>query len=118
MRVCPKCKQGTSFAKNQLYCKICNKEYRDTHPRERKDIQLKLRYGISLEEYEKRVAAQNGCDICGGECSTGRNLSVDHNHQTGKIRGLLCSKCNQGIGYFRDNIEALQNAINYLRKYK
>lgn len=77
---------------------------------------LKRRYGITLEEYEKMFAEQDGkCAICKGVCPTGRNLAVDHDHDTGKVRGLLCSRCNQGIGQLR-NIAILQSAITYLKE--
>lgn len=118
MRVCPKCNCGTSFAKNQAYCKECNKAYREAHSRERKDYQLKRRYGLSLDEYEQRLRDQQGCEICGKVCSTGKHLAVDHNHQTGTVRGLLCGRCNRGIGYFEDDTTLLEKAIDYLRKYK
>ena len=54
------------------------------------------------------------CDICGKEESNGFDLAVDHNHKTGKIRGLLCRKCNTGIGLFQDSTELLAKAIEYL----
>jgi len=77
---------------------------------------LKRRYGITLEQYEAMLESQNGkCAICKGDCLTGRNLAVDHDHETGKVRGLLCSKCNQGLGQL-NNIELLQRAIDYLKE--
>jgi hypothetical protein len=77
-------------------------------------INLKLRYGITPEEYDELLVSQNGvCAICGEECSTGRRLSVDHDHETGRVRGLLCSKCNYGIGHLK-TVENLERAIDYL----
>ena len=78
-------------------------------------------YKITLSEYQKMHDAQGGvCLICGNE-QTGRGkknnqLAVDHNHKTGKIRGLLCTNCNTGIGNLRDSIEMLQKAIKYLEE--
>lgn len=73
------------------------------------------------EQYQTLLAAQYGrCAICNAEetalAKSGqpRALAVDHDHGTGKIRGLLCSSCNRGIGYFKDDIVLLHNAINYL----
>jgi hypothetical protein len=57
----------------------------------------------------------NSCLICGKK-ETKRRLSVDHNHKTGKVRGLLCSHCNHILGLSYDNIKILQSAINYLNK--
>ena len=77
---------------------------------------LKRRYGITIDDYEEMFSKQNGkCAICKGDCMTGRNLAVDHDHDTNKVRGLLCSKCNQGLGQFK-NIELLQRAIDYLKE--
>lgn len=72
-------------------------------------------YGISLIEYDELYTNQNGlCKICLQLCSTGRRLCVDHNHKTGKVRGLLCLNCNRAIGNFRDSVELLENAKKYL----
>jgi hypothetical protein len=78
------------------------------------------KYGITLEEYQKLWDDQNGvCAICGNpEPKEGYMLAVDHDHITGKIRGLLCSRCNTSIGKFEDSIEILQNAIKYLIRNK
>lgn len=84
---------------------------------------LRSDYGLTLEEYNRMAAEQDEvCAICGKPETiknrfTKRYLSVDHNHQTGKIRGLLCSKCNSVIGYAKDSITTLKNTIKYLEKY-
>ena len=78
---------------------------------------LKRKFGITLEYYNELLDQQeHKCAICGGYETSYRNevLSVDHNHDTGKIRGLLCNTCNRGLGLFKDNKEILINAINYL----
>lgn len=78
---------------------------------------LRLYYKMSEEDYEKRYKEQNGCcAICKGNNLSGRRLSVDHNHATGYIRGLLCGNCNLGIGNFKDNVEFFKTAIEYLQK--
>jgi len=75
---------------------------------------LKKSYRMEPEEYEAMVKLQNGaCAIC-GRTEEKRRLSVDHCHQTGKVRGLLCNTCNAGLGNFRDAIAHLQAAIRYL----
>jgi hypothetical protein len=78
---------------------------------------LKRLYGISLEQYKKMADAQmNCCAICGKhQKNFNHRLAVDHCHETGKIRGLLCAKCNTGIGNFKDDIHLLGQAIEYLR---
>jgi hypothetical protein len=70
-------------------------------------------YGITEEEYNNMILSQNNlCAICNRPSN--KTLHVDHNHTTGKIRGLLCSNCNTGIGFFNEDIFALTKAIEYL----
>lgn len=77
------------------------------------------RHGVNKEQYDKMDALQDGkCKICGGVNKSGRRLAVDHCHTTGKIRDLLCSKCNVGIGNFNDNPELLLIAAEYLKAHK
>lgn len=77
-------------------------------------------HGITLEQYDAMFESQNGvCAICGKEetaCNQYgvRRLAIDHDHRTGEVRGLLCSRCNMGIGYLQDDIEILLNAADYL----
>lgn len=75
-------------------------------------------YGITLEKYYSMVEAQNHrCALCNRSCKSGRQLSIDHNHKTGKIRELLCGNCNVGLGNFQDDPEILQKAVAYLQKH-
>ena len=96
-----------------------NKEYkkRTYSKRKVKHLALKQRYNISIEDFDKILERQNGvCAICFQEEGfKNRSLAVDHCHTTGKIRGLLCGNCNQGIGNLRDSVNYLQNAIKYLK---
>ena len=85
-----------------------------------KNSYLKREYGITLEDYNKILLEQNNvCAIC--KCSIETNkkaLCVDHDHETNKVRGLLCHACNKALGLFRDNIEILILATSYLKRYK
>ncbi len=87
-----------------------------------KNRSLKRDFGITLEQYKKMQKEQsNLCLICLNPETTVykdkvRNLAVDHCHVTNKIRGLLCQKCNQGLGLFKDNIDFLNSAIKYLQR--
>lgn len=73
---------------------------------------LRARYGISTEIYEEMFKSQDGkCSICHNYFP---ELNVDHCHSTGEVRGLLCHNCNIGLGWFKDDIEALRSAIKYL----
>lgn len=71
-------------------------------------------YGISVAEYDAMLAHQKGvCFFCGGVDSSGRRLAVDHDHVTGRVRGLLCTKCNHAVARF-DGVELVQKLIDYL----
>ena len=77
---------------------------------------LKYTYGITLEDFNEMLKKQKGkCAICGTKEPRGRGFCVDHCHNTGKIRGILCHGCNTGIGSLRDSTELLRKAINYLK---
>lgn len=75
-------------------------------------------YGLTFEQYDAMLLEQNGaCAICGKveKHSSKGVLSIDHDHKSGKIRGLLCDTCNRGLGHFYDNVSLLHNAIKYLK---
>ncbi len=79
---------------------------------------IKTRYNLTVEEYDAMVEAQGGvCAICGGvETHPSRKrLSIDHDHKTGKVRGILCYSCNTGLGKFRDSARRLEAAAEYVR---
>ena len=97
----------SSFARGQRVCKLC---HRRNH--------LVEKYGITPEDYEVMLAEQhNRCVICGKDQSEeGFALAVDHDHDSGKIRGLLCQKCNRGLGDFRDDSRLLRRAADYLER--
>jgi len=80
-------------------------------------------YGITVLDYYAMYEEQAGrCRLCGlertGSRPDRRPLDVDHNHTTGKVRGLLCGPCNRGLGFFGDSIEGLQRAIDYLKEWE
>ena len=82
--------------------------------RNQRDYKLRYDHNICLDDFEMMFKAQNGvCGICFKICTTGRNLAVDHDHQTQRIRGLLCSSCNMKLGWFDDNSI---NILNYLKQ--
>lgn len=73
--------------------------------------QLRIR-GITEDQYAELCS--QGCAICGSL----KNLHIDHDHETGLFRGILCSRCNNGLGFFDDNIEGLEKALAYLNTHK
>ena len=101
-----------------------NKEYKIKYPKKYKDSQLRNSYGITLEEYNVLLEAQNGkCASCGelevavkNHSDQKRDLAVDHCNSTGRIRGLLCARCNTAIGLARDDVDVLRSMIRYLER--
>lgn len=133
---CPSCKKIkllSEFQKNitrkdghQSHCKECFRERygRDT-PEKRRKNHIESVYKIKYGDYLQIYADQNGqCAICKKQIKAIGNLDikngahVDHDHHSNKIRGLLCHSCNAGIGYFEENIEVMNLAINYLEYFK
>lgn len=104
-------KKALYYKKNKEKIKKYNKENRYRFVNRDKDFQLKYKYGISLEFYKKMVSEQK--DLC-LICKEKKPLVVDHCHISGIVRGLLCAKCNKGLGYFQDKKILLKNAIKYL----
>ena len=94
--------------------------YRKLRPHIEKGRALRESFGLSLEQYQEMHDRQDGkCAICGQPETQLRDgkvkaLAVDHCHSTGRIRGLLCSDCNTGIGKLKEDVEILQSAIRYL----
>lgn len=133
-KVCSKCgvrKERSEYHKDSsrndgitAYCKECklkiNNNWRINNPEEMKQSQRrtkrKLRYGILPHEYDQLLIDQdNKCAIC--RSPIGYESAVDHDHETGKVRGLLCGSCNKGLGFFKDNIGSLKAAAKYLEKF-
>lgn len=75
-------------------------------------------YGMTPEEYDAMLAQQGGgCALCGAEKGhNGTSLAVDHCHRTGKIRGLLCTKCNTALGHFGDDAYGLRRVLAYIER--
>ena len=119
-----------SAAKGALkLCKKCNQikplsdfNYRNDLKKPRNDcsecrkfMYIMKQYKVTKHDYTARLKQQNGCCAICGELQP---LCVDHCHVTGDFRGLLCSCCNRGIGLLQDDIYIVNNALNYLRKWK
>lgn len=131
MRTCTKC--GESKADTEFYktgkgdkrhgsCKVCFKARvaANKDPVKIRDNSLQRMYGITSEDYAEMFEAQGGvCDKCKRPPPNHRKkfLAVDHNHETGQVRGLLCDNCNRGIGLLGDTVESLTDAVNYLKKH-
>jgi hypothetical protein len=138
MKRCPKCgdvKALTEFGKNKglpqgvtVYCRECKREYdkitgrryrtTESGKRVNANANLKNKYGITLDEYDAMFEAQGGvCAICGGVHDDGRRLYVDHDHATGKVRALLCRRCNTVVGFVNEDSDILLRTSEYLRRH-
>lgn len=117
---CPRCQDyrpkdafptRTDTKKHAAYCRPCQKAYNQ-------ERRLKLHYGIDWDEYEFLLAAQDyRCAICQGRPRK-HTLAVDHDHKTGEIRGLLCSRCNHRLlGSANDDPARLRRAADYLEQF-
>lgn len=107
-----------AYAKRRSeYKKKTAKEWREANPKGHWASHLKNRYGLTLTDYQQLVKRQgNKCAICFSKKPGGRGRwHVDHDHASGKVRGLLCQHCNLGLGHFRDNPLFLASAIDYLK---
>jgi hypothetical protein len=81
-----------------------------------RDADLRRKYGITAADYDRMLAAQGGvCAICGRPPKT-RRLNVDHDHNTGRIRGILCWRCNKGLQFFSDDAKHLRRAAAYVKR--
>ena len=95
------------------YCKPCQADYD-------RGYRLPKRFGLSMSEYNELFIKQEGkCAICNVHQSEFiKALAVDHNHRTNKVRGLLCFACNSAIGKLKESDEIINNALEYLRKWR
>lgn len=141
-KICSNCRRVFSldrFQKNrtkadglQEACRKCvnqrSKEYRKknrtrinesqrkyNHSERGWSARLKHAYGITLKKHKQIYLKQNGCcGICGKAVAYNK-IDTDHDHELGKIRGLLCRTCNMGLGYFEDNLKGVMRAVRYLQ---
>lgn len=122
-RVCKTCqaKQARQYRNDPaVRAKAAKKarEYRAANPDYAKNYRRKhnlKRYGLTVETFDQLLSSQNGlCAICE---QTPVNPHIDHDHETGEVRGILCGNCNTGIGMLKDNSEIVEKAAKYLREH-
>jgi hypothetical protein len=110
--------------RNSLKEREYQKKYRDNNKDKRKNVMLKIRFNLTLEEYNSMLEQQGGvCKLCGKEETARKNnseekrmLAVDHDHDTGKVRGLLCAKCNVQLGHYEKSKQRAAEFERYLEE--
>ena len=104
--------------KNKLRLNAMNRKWRKNNPEVVRKHNLKKYFGLTVQDYDNMYIEQGGCcAICGTHQSELKlRLSVDHDHETGQLRGLLCGSCNTALGLLKDSIGILDNAISYLEQ--
>ena len=99
------------------------RKYYETHKKQisawKRKYDLKMKYGIDSNQYENLLIIQeHKCAICGTHCQNNKLFHIDHDHKTKTVRGLLCARCNLGIGLFHDDVKLLKDVIQYLEQYQ
>lgn len=143
IKICTKCKKVlliSRFYKQKKgkygvssVCKECKLKYNQTPKRKKQRAKYRKsevgktnrkreivkRHGLTLEQYDEMFLIQNGiCYICGEVNPSGNRLHVDHNHKTGRVRKLLCTRCNILIGYLEKDDEVARKARKYLKTHQ
>jgi hypothetical protein len=119
--LCQKPKCAEKRHKQQPYCqphmRAYSREYYQRNKEKRRTQDMERKYGVSREDYDKMLADQLGrcgiCDVLAEDAERAR-LFVDHEHSTGKVRGLLCLRCNLALGLLDDNPDSLRRAAEWL----
>jgi hypothetical protein len=117
------CQQREGEADDEFMARYL-RHWRKHNRRHSKELELRKHYDITVDEYHDLVEKQNSlCAICGepefvkDQHGKTRSLAVDHDHETGSVRGLLCTNCNKMLGHGKDSPTILTNAIDYLKKH-
>lgn len=115
-KICVRCGGGKGPAYTTTkYCGTCVVQVRKERQKRDHERQVMVRYGLEAGDYARLHAGQAGvCAICQRATGRTRRLSVDHDHRTGRVRGLLCRPCNDMLGHARDSEAFFLRVINYL----
>ena len=123
-RECVLAARKADYHKRKEYMSERARRYRKEHPEKIRDTKLRQTYNVGSDYYNEKLAEQGG--VCAG-CRQNVQIiwkgkvvamAIDHDHKTGKNRGVLCMHCNRALGSLRDDINVLNNLIDYLNKYQ
>lgn len=93
-------------------------DYYESRKRKARDRALRKKFGITIDDYESLLALQNNvCAIC-GKIDKSKSLAVDHDHNTGQVRSLLCSRCNPAVGFLLEDFDLIEKVLEYVKKWK
>ena len=114
---CVRLNSRIHYSNNKEAKAIQARKWAKANPDSRRSTRLKFNYGIDLDKYNQLFQNQKGrCKICERHRDIlSSNLNVDHNHNTGKIRGLLCNQCNQAIGLLKEDVSIILKAAEYVK---
>ncbi len=117
---CGKIKPLHSFYAHEEGRKFTHPQCKKCLSKSRKDNYTLREYGITLNDYDEMLRNQGGgCKICGTKTPKGSGrFHIDHDHKTGKVRGILCNNCNMALGLMKDNPKILISAAQYLNENK
>ncbi|CAN5133206.1 hypothetical protein BH09PAT1_BH09PAT1_2710 [soil metagenome] len=114
---CVRIRSLEAYYRNPEKHKKAQKEYylnnRESQLKKARDNELKKKYGLTREEYDRMLKACNHTCMVKG-CGSKKNLNIDHDHKTGRIRGILCNSCNRALGLLSDSAEKLKGLMDYL----
>ena len=115
MRTYTRKTDGSTVRHFYSYCRTCDSEnskmQKSGDPEYQREWRWRTKYNLSPEEAKALLASP--CDICGDTATV-----IDHDHETGKVRGGLCAKCNSGLGFFDDRVDLLKAAVKYLKYHQ
>lgn len=117
-KVCRIC--GTEKSLDDFYFRKDNNTHRSECKECTKEREKYRKFGVCNVKYDEMLTKQRGvCAVCGCILNSSRytKFAIDHDHRTGKVRGLLCTNCNTGLGCFKDSHIRLQAAVNYLQRH-
>ena len=93
-----------------------HKNWRKHNARLVRNTNYKRKFGITIDDFDEILKKQGGaCALCGKHEWNGKRISVDHDHNSGKVRGLLCNRCNTALGALGDTVESIEKVLQYLK---
>ena len=118
-KVCVARHKRSQLDKNPTAAHTRSKKWYQENKERSKELHLLRKYGITQDDFDRMLSEQQGaCGICKEKMTPGKFTHVDHDHETGTVRSLLCHRCNVGIGHFQENPDLLIAAAEYLKGHK